>query len=234
MNILKANRAINPSKINLSAEMLHFYFRAYSRPRHGLRPRSAQSPPEGGKGAGPPPRCRASRCAGPRTRVEPAPLPPRSWAWGRKGLLRSPFPLGNDTRVSRRGETTFPTAGRGNAPFRALLLGGAWGPPNPTALQPRAPAPPPPQPAGLRSLLFDGRAGSNGGCPTRGAGGGGFRQSPGSRIQRVHPWEAREDEEGGEPRPEPRGEPAAGISAIPHPASARALHRLQGTNVVFI
>lgn len=41
MNILKANRAINPSKINLSEEMLHFYFRAQSRPRHGLRPRSA-------------------------------------------------------------------------------------------------------------------------------------------------------------------------------------------------
>lgn len=27
MNILKANHAINPSKINLSREMLHFYFR---------------------------------------------------------------------------------------------------------------------------------------------------------------------------------------------------------------
>lgn len=37
MNILKASRAINPSKINLSAEMLHFYFRGQG---------STQPPPQ--------------------------------------------------------------------------------------------------------------------------------------------------------------------------------------------
>lgn len=53
MNILKAKRAINPSKINLSGEMLHFYFRAQSRPRHGPRPRSAlRADPAGTRGMG--------------------------------------------------------------------------------------------------------------------------------------------------------------------------------------
>lgn len=75
MNILKANRAINPSKINLSAETLHFYFRAQS--RHGLQPRSAPLRADpAGRGPVPPPCCQACDCTGPRTRVGVAPFPP--------------------------------------------------------------------------------------------------------------------------------------------------------------
>lgn len=72
MNILKANRAINPSKINLSEEMLHFYFRAHSRPRQGLRPRSALRAVPAGAGSVSPPRGRVSRRAGHAWELPPA------------------------------------------------------------------------------------------------------------------------------------------------------------------
>lgn len=80
MNILKANRAINPSKINLSGEMLHFYFRAQSRLRHGLRPRSALRADPAGGGSFPPtrPPTRPADTRGSCTTPPPLPSPPRS------------------------------------------------------------------------------------------------------------------------------------------------------------
>lgn len=120
MNILKANRAINPSKINLSEEMLHFYFRAQSRPRHGLRPRSALRAVPAGAGSVSPPRGRECRLAGHAWELPPA-LRTQHRAQGhREGASGVSCPRGKRHPLSDEGETTFPRAGRGNAPFRTL------------------------------------------------------------------------------------------------------------------
>lgn len=96
MNILKANRAINPSKINLSGEMLHFYFRARSRPpARAAAPlrtqrRAAPRSPRKGRGGGLSMPCRGAERPGLGYAWELAttpPHPPRlaqsSWASGR-------------------------------------------------------------------------------------------------------------------------------------------------------
>lgn len=116
MNILKANRAINPSKINLSEEMLHFYFRAQSRPQHGLRPRSALRAVPAGAGSVSPARGRASRAAGHAWELSPA---HRSAAQGSRTSPRG-CPRGKRHPLPNEGETTFPRVGRGNATFRTL------------------------------------------------------------------------------------------------------------------
>lgn len=120
MNILKANRAINPSKINLSEEMLHFYFRAQSRPRHGLRPRSALRAVPAGAGSVSPPRGRGPAASHTRGSC-PQPTAPQRTARGhRQGASEVACPRGKRDPFSKEGETTFPRAGRGNAPFRSL------------------------------------------------------------------------------------------------------------------
>lgn len=117
MNILKANRAINPSKINLSAEMLHFYFR--------------------GTGCGPAQRPAPSRPSREGVGVHPTAGPVHGHAW--KMPPHTPPPAqhrthghrdepsrweANGTRVPKMGETTFPERAV-EMPFGMLLLGSA-------------------------------------------------------------------------------------------------------------
>lgn len=189
MNILKANRAINPSKINLSEEMLHFYFRAQSRPRHGLRPRSALRAVPAGAGSVSPPR---GRGVPPRqTRVRAAPNPPRRSTELMdivKGLLRSRVPVGNAIFSQMRAKQSFPEQGVEMPRF--CRFRSAWGHPPATSRQPPAL----PRPAELRSLLRGKRTAL-------------LLQISQFSIPTVSPREAREDEEGGEPCPEPRSEP---------------------------
>lgn len=210
MNILKANRAINPSKINLSGEMLHFYFRAQSRLRHGLRPRSALRADPAGGGSFPPTRT-PTRPADTRGSCTPSPaLSPSAQhrAHGhRKGASviscprgkRPPHLKGGGTQPSPDQVVETPRFGRSSWAVRGDITHTPPAIPGRRGLPPAGGAevpsfPSPGQPRWRRLRL--------------GVEGFGFCGSPGSRLQtRVRPGEAREGAEGGEPCPEPRSEP---------------------------
>lgn len=214
MNILKANRAINPSKINLSGEMLHFYFRAQSRLRHGLRPRSALRADPAGRGSFPPTRP-PTRPADTRGSCTTPPRSPAlraaqgSWT-SERGLCDLVSPWETTPASQREGgqpspEQVVETPRFGRSSW--AVRGDIHTHTHPPSRHPRAPGPPPPA-GGAEVPSFP-----SPGQPRRrrlrpGVEGFGFCGSPGSRLQTwVRPWEAREGAEGGEPCPEPRSEP---------------------------
>lgn len=108
MNILKASRAINPSKINLSAEMLHFYFRGQ---------RSTQPPPQ-------PAPCRGHAWELPPGRGHCGKRHPQP-KWG-QGVLRESPPRGATPGAVRGAPTGAPWSG-GRVPWVPQAVRGRQG-----------------------------------------------------------------------------------------------------------
>lgn len=225
MNILKANRAINPSKINLSGEMLHFYFRAQSRLRHGLRPRSALRADPAGGGSFPPTRP-PTRPADTRGSCTPPPAPQPSAqhrAHGhRKGACVISCPRGKrPPHLKGRGDN-LPQSRSWKRPVSGVPRGQCVG----TYTRTHTPPPaipgrrgPPPRPAELRSLLFHRQGSRGGGGSAWESRGLGFAGLPGLGCKPgCVPGRRGRVRRAASPARSLAASPRRRISTIPHPA----------------